>query len=53
MCDNCMQVKEKTITCALVMRQAGIVFGGVCASVCVSVCPQKISNYWSGIDVTW
>jgi len=37
-------------TCVLMALQAGIVFGGVCLSVRLSV--QNLKNYWSEIDVT-
>jgi len=31
------------------MLRAGIVFGGVCVSVCLSA--RNLENYWSEIDV--
>jgi len=33
------------------MLRAGIVFGSVCVSVCLSA--QNLQNYWTEIDVTW
>jgi len=41
-------------TCAPAMLRTGIVFGGVCLSVCVSVCPHKISKTTDQkFTVTW
>jgi len=35
------------------MLWAGIVFGGVCLSLFVSLSAENLENYWSEIDVTW
>jgi len=41
------------ITCAPAMLRAGIVFGGVCLSLCVCLSAENLKNYRSELDVAW